>query len=225
VPVESGATTKVGIRGKRKSLPGERPTGFLLQIKLVAYLGLLVSGEVLLGEVLSEGFAESIGLVESDGFAESAGGAAMLPEEPRSPLLVSLVSVLVALDEEPSAAFLCFLEVVVDEVSPLMAVDESVFALSLGRAVLSVLLVVVVCWSIELEGLLLSCARAPKAVKPRASAVIAMYFMHISLWTVWCPKKLSTQVRNATDGRALASLQIRRRSWSHNRKCAWRSGS
>jgi hypothetical protein len=143
-----------------------------------------LSGEVLLGELLSEGLLESTGLLESEGVAaESAGGEATLPVEPRSPLLVSLVSVLVALEEEPSAAFLCFLVVVVDEVSPWMPVED--LLLSLGSAELSLVLglevVVVVCWSIELLGLLESCARAPNAVKPRANAVIAMYFMPISL--------------------------------------------
>jgi len=150
---------------------------------------------VLLGEVLSEGLLESIGLVsddfeESDGVAdESEGGEATLPEEPRSPLLVSLVSVLVVVDvEDPSLAFLCFLLVVVlDEVSPLMPVELLLLSVLDGSAALSFVLgvdvVVVVCESIEVLGFA-SCAFAPKAVKPRASAVIAMNFMHISLWTV-----------------------------------------
>jgi hypothetical protein len=149
---------------------------------LVSDLG-VVSGVVLLGEVLSEGLVESEGFVESEGLLEPLGGEARLPEEPTSPLLVSFVSVLVAVpDAEPSDDFLCFLVVVVVDESPWMPVVESdLLLLSLGSAELSVLLgvevVVVVCWSIELLGLLEPSARAPNAVKPSASAVIAKYFM------------------------------------------------
>jgi hypothetical protein len=142
-------------------------------------LGGVLSGEVLLGEVLSEGLLESIGLVEPVA-DESDGGEATLPEEPRSPLLVSLVSVVVVL-EDPSEAFLCFLLVVVDEVSPWMPVDVLLLSLLGGSAELSLVLgvdvVVVVCWSVVVLGLFESWARAPNAVKPRASAVIAIYFM------------------------------------------------
>jgi hypothetical protein len=128
-----------------------------LQIRLADYLGF----------ELSEGLALSAGLVlESTGFEESegrvvesdGGGEAMLPEA-GSVFLVSFDSVV--LDAVPSA-FLCLVVFVVDEESPCM---------------------------LEEAGLVASCAFeswafAPKAVKPRASAAIAMYFMHISLWIV-----------------------------------------
>jgi hypothetical protein len=115
-PDQAGRCDK-GRHSQRKSPPGERLTGFPLSRQPAAYF-LGESGEVADGLVLSEGLLESIGLLESTGLLESEGGAATLPEEPTSPDLVSVLSVVV--DEVPSA-FLCLVFVIeLEDESPCM---------------------------------------------------------------------------------------------------------
>jgi hypothetical protein len=136
-----------------------------------------LSGEVVLDELLSVlcvvVVSEAFGLSEvfeseafevSEGAGVSADGeATLLPElelwsdgEARLPELP-----LWSLPELESLGSALFEESVVLGV----VLDESV-----------VLLVLVVWVSIELEGLLESCARAPKAVRPNASVAIAKIF-------------------------------------------------
>jgi hypothetical protein len=119
------------------------------------------------GELVDELLLLSEGFELSTGFEVSDGEVLDEPDEGDATLPVLLESVL------------------------LVSVEDFVFE-SLGDVVVVVDWVLVV--SVVLAGLLESCAWAPNAVRPSASAAIAKYFIVCSPWLVSVlPRTVSTQ--------------------------------